>query len=78
MSGFFPVAVIITFLAPAVMCFVAASRSRKTPVDSSTMSTPISFQGSASGSLSWRYATFFPSTVMDFSSSTFMSASSVP
>src|SRR6266545_7115929 len=42
---------ITTFLAPAVRCFAAASRSVKRPVLSSTSSTPRSFQGSFSGSL---------------------------
>src|SRR2546430_337998 len=42
---------ITTFLAPAVRCLAAASRSVKRPVLSSTSSTPKSFHGSFSGSL---------------------------
>src|SRR2546425_2106864 len=42
---------ITTFLAPALRCLAAASRSVKRPVLSSTSSTPKSFQGSFSGSL---------------------------
>src|SRR5438105_1503022 len=41
----------MTFLAPAVMCLEAVAVSRKMPVDSTTTSTPSSFQGSAAGSL---------------------------
>ena len=44
----------ITFLAPASRCFAAPSRSVKNPVDSTTMSTPSSLQGSAAGSRSDR------------------------
>ena len=51
-STSFPGAEIMTFLAPAVMCFPAPARSRKTPVHSSTMSMPNSAQGSCAGSLS--------------------------
>lgn len=45
---------ITTFLAPAVMCFPAASLVLNTPVASITRSTPISAHGSCSGSLSDR------------------------
>ncbi len=40
----------ITFFAPAARCLAAPSRLVKMPVDSSTMSTPRSFQGSCAGS----------------------------
>src|SRR5262249_55872673 len=50
-SGSFAGAVMITFLAPAVMCLLAVAVSRKIPVDSTTTSTPSSFHGSAAGSL---------------------------
>ena len=50
-SGSLAGAVMMTFLAPAAMCLLAVAVSRKMPVDSTTTSTPSSFQGSAAGSL---------------------------
>src|SRR5439155_1154022 len=50
-SGSLAGAVMMTFLAPAVMCLEAVAVSRKMPVDSTTTSTPSSFQGSEAGSL---------------------------
>src|SRR5262245_5152919 len=41
----------MTFLAPACRCLEALAMSLKSPVDSTTMSTPSSFHGSAAGSL---------------------------
>src|SRR6266581_6760363 len=51
MSGSLAGAVITTFLAPACRCFEDVALSRKIPVDSTTMSTPISPHGSVAGSL---------------------------
>ena len=51
MSGSFAGAVITTFFAPACRCLDEVSLSRKIPVDSTTMSTPISPHGSAAGIL---------------------------
>ena len=52
-----------TFLAPAVMCPLAPASSRNRPVDSSTVSTPISPQGRAAGSLSLKVAIVCPLTI---------------
>src|SRR5579884_3144566 len=52
MSGSVAGAEMTTFFAPASMCFCAASRVVKNPVDSRTTSTPRSDQGSAPGSRS--------------------------
>ena len=52
MSGSVAGAEMTTLLAPAVRCCEAPSRSVKSPVDSTTTSTPISFQGSAEASRS--------------------------
>ena len=54
---------ITTFLAPAVMCWPAPSSSTKRPVDSSTMSMPMSPHGSFLGSRSARAVMRWPSTV---------------
>jgi len=53
MSSFLAGAEMITFLAPPlVMCTLAFSPSVKKPVDSTTRSTPSSFQGRLPGSRS--------------------------
>ena len=62
MSGSLAGAVITTFLAPACRCLEVVARSRKTPVDSTTMSTPISPHGSVAGSLAEQTRTSRPST----------------
>ncbi len=49
-SGSLAGAVMITFLAPACRCLDAVAVSRKMPVDSTTTSTPSSFQGRLAGS----------------------------
>src|SRR5688572_6801444 len=49
-SGSFAGAVMITFFAPAWMCFDAVAVSTNSPVDSTAMSTPSSFHGSEPGS----------------------------
>ena len=49
MSGSLAGAVMTTFLAPAWRCLEDVALSRKTPVDSTTMSTPSSPQGSGGG-----------------------------
>src|SRR5699024_6194311 len=51
-SSFLPGAEMITFLAPASRCAFAFVASVNRPVDSTTTSTPRSFQGSAAGSRS--------------------------
>ncbi len=51
MSGSLAGAVMTTFLAPACRCLDEVARSRKIPVDSTTIPTPISPQGSVAGSL---------------------------
>ena len=51
-STSFPGAEMSTILAPAFMCFSASARERNAPVLSSTRSTPSSFHGSFSGSVS--------------------------
>src|SRR5689334_9223373 len=56
----------ITFLAPPLMCFAASSALVKRPVDSSTISTPRSFHGSAEGSFSAKTRISSPSTEMPF------------
>ena len=53
-SASLPGALMITFFAPAVRCFEAPALSVKKPVHSITKSTSISFQGSFSGSLSFK------------------------
>ncbi len=54
----------MTFFAPAVTCFFAASALVKMPVDSITMSTPSSPQGRLAGSRSAMTLKVVPSTVM--------------
>src|SRR5678815_810816 len=54
----------MTFFAPPLMCLPASSAFVKRPVDSSTMSTPRSFHGSAEGSFSAKTRTSSPSTQM--------------
>jgi len=66
-STSFPGAEMMTFFAPALMCFPAPSRSRNTPVHSSTMSTPRSAQGRFSGSRSDEKLTICPSISTPFS-----------
>ena len=61
-SIFLPGAEIITFLAPASMCACAFEPSVKKPVDSSTTSTPRSFQGRSAGLRSARILISLPST----------------
>ncbi len=56
-----------TFLAPAAMWARAFSASVKRPVDSMTMSTPRSFQGSGAGSLIWRTLIVLPLTTIESS-----------
>src|SRR5258708_7739354 len=51
MSGSLAGAVMTTFLAPARRCLDEGARSRKIPVDSTTIPTPISPQGRVAGSL---------------------------
>src|SRR5713226_3868499 len=63
-SGSLAGAVITTFLAPACRCLVVVALSRKTPVDSTTMSTPSSLQGRAAGSLAEQTRTSRPLTKM--------------
>src|SRR5918993_1305194 len=63
-SGPLAGAVMITFFAPAVRCFVAPSRLVKIPVDSKTTSTPRSFHGSCAGSLTDRTLKLSPPTVI--------------
>src|SRR6059058_3343041 len=53
-----------TFFAPAVMCFAAASRLVKSPVDSNTTSTPRSFHGSCAGSFCDSTLNSSPSTTI--------------
>ncbi|KAL5730887.1 hypothetical protein ACHQM5_003671 [Ranunculus cassubicifolius] len=69
MSAPFPGAVIITFLAPACMCFPAPGPSTKTPVPygiytSITMSIPISAHGSLRGSRLETTLISLPSTLI--------------
>ena len=77
MSGSLAGAVITTFLAPACRCLEVMARSRKTPVDSTTISTPISPHGSVAGSLAEQTRTSRPLTKMA-SPLAFTSAFSVP
>ncbi|CAB4726799.1 unannotated protein [freshwater metagenome] len=55
---------IITFLAPAVICFLASAAFVKIPVDSTTTSTPNLPQGIFAGSLSALTAIVLPPTVI--------------
>lgn len=72
-SSDFAGADIITFLAPAVMCFCAPSFLVKAPVHSKTISTPSSAQGRFSGFLSLVTLTFLPAIIRAFSlTSTFL------
>src|SRR6266545_591732 len=64
MSSFLAGAEMITFLAPPSMCLRASSALVKNPVDSSTMSTPRSFQGSLAGSRSASPLIVLPPTSM--------------
>ena len=63
-SSFVAGAEIITFLAPAAMWALAFSASVKKPVDSTTTSTPISFQGNCAGSFSAKNFIFLPFTII--------------
>ncbi|CAB4585995.1 unannotated protein [freshwater metagenome] len=58
---------IITFFAPAVICFLASAAFVKIPVDSTTTSTPNLPQGILAGSRSALTAIVFPPTVIDVS-----------
>ena len=58
---------IITFLAPAVICFLASAALVKIPVDSTTTSTPNLPQGIFAGSLSALTEIVFPPTVIEVS-----------
>ena len=53
----------ITFFAPAVMCFCASAALVKIPVDSITTSAPTAFQGRFAGSRSAKTLIVFPPTV---------------
>ena len=55
---------IITFFAPAVICFLASAALVKWPVDSRTTSAPTAAQGSSAGSRSAKILIVFPPTVM--------------
>src|SRR5713101_1365072 len=77
MSGSLAGAVITTFLAPAWRCLVVVALSRKTPVDSTTIPTPISPHGRVAGSLAEQTRTSRPLTKIA-SPLAFTSASSVP
>src|SRR5215208_6613816 len=57
----------MTFFAPASMCFEAFSRSVKRPVDSITTSAPTSLHGSAAGSRSEKTLSSLPSMLMPVS-----------
>ncbi len=63
-SGPLAGAVMMTFFAPASMCFAAPSRAVKMPVDSNTTCTPRSFHGSCAGSFTDRTLNSSPSTEM--------------
>src|SRR5437867_4154916 len=63
-SGSLAGAVMMTFLAPAWRCLEAVAVSRKMPVDSTTTSTPSSFQGRLAGSFSAVTRTSRPLTKM--------------
>src|SRR5215813_8504738 len=62
MSGSLAGAVMMTFLAPAWRCSVVVALSRKTPVDSATMSTPSSPHGRVAGSFAEQTRTSRPLT----------------
>ena len=62
MSGSLAGAVMTTFLAPAWRCFDDVALSRKIPVDSTTMSTPISPHGRVAGSFAEHTRISRPST----------------
>ena len=53
----------ITFFAPAVMCFWASDALVKIPVDSTTTSAPTDFQGKFAGSRSAKTFITLPPTV---------------
>ena len=55
---------IITFLAPAVMCFLASAALVKWPVDSMTISALTEAHGRFAGSRSAKTANVFPPTLM--------------
>ncbi|CAB4792000.1 unannotated protein [freshwater metagenome] len=55
---------IITFFAPAVICFLASAAFVKWPVDSRTTSAPTAAQGSSAGSRSAKIFIVLPPTVM--------------
>ncbi len=55
----------ITFFAPAVMCFDALSLSRKSPVLSITISTPNSPQGKSAGLRTDKALISSPSTMSE-------------
>jgi len=67
-------AVMMTFLAPAVRCLPAPASSMKTPVPSMTMSMPIAFHGSCSGSRAETISMDLPATEMCLSSMILTSA----
>src|SRR6266446_6455066 len=77
MSGSLAGAVMTTFLAPACRCLDEVARSRKIPVDSTTIPTPISPQGSVAGSFAEQTRISRPLTKIA-SPLAFTSASSVP
>jgi hypothetical protein len=64
-SGSVAGAEMITFFAPASRCFEAPSRSVKSPVDSTTRSTPSSPHGSCAGSRSESTSKLSPFTEME-------------
>ncbi len=76
-SAPFAGAEMITFFAPASRCFAALSRAVKSPLHSSTRSTPSCFHGSFAGSRSASTRIFFPSTTRP-SPSVWTSRRSVP
>ena len=57
----------ITFLAPAVMCFCASAAFVKIPVDSTTTSALTDAQGRFAGSRSEKTLIVFPPTVIESS-----------
>ena len=67
-SSFLAGALMRTFFAPASRWARALSASVKRPVDSMTMSTPRSFQGSCAGSVIWKTLISLPSTTIASSS----------
>jgi hypothetical protein len=66
-SGSVAGAEMTTFFAPASRCLLAASRLVNRPVDSTTTSTPRSFQGSSAGSRTARPLKPLPSTTISSS-----------